>query len=265
MSDGLSEGLKELQESLAGTPDEVPSETAEPEDTQVETVDEAVGDEVAPEPAPPVDDPQGWNPTDRTEPHPDSPLSTEPEADLAVAHEPLPIDHPHASDIGDWPIPDDYEVPEADLDLVGMTQADFEEAVFPPEDNDGYEDGQKTLARVEANLKSAGYATDEPWRTQIASALWGRRTYDSGTVSDVRRRIERAPVAEIIACMPDHGDDVVSRMRAEIKAEMAAEAAAEQEILESESFDSGGRTGMTIVGIASIMAIGLPLLYARRK
>lgn len=265
MSDGLSEGLKELQESLAGTPDEVPSETAEPEDTQVETVDEAVGDEVTPEPAPPVDDPQGWNPTDRTEPHPDSPISTEPEADLAVAHEPLPIDHPHASDIGDWPNPDDYDVPETDLDLVGMTQADFEEAVFPPEDSDGYEDGQKTLARVEANLKSAGYATDEPWRTQIASALWGRRTYDSGTVSDVRRRIERAPVAEIIACMPDHGDDVVSRMRAEIKAEMAAEAAAEQEILESESFDSGGRTGMTIVGIASIMAIGLPLLYARRK
>ena len=93
MSDGLSEGLKELQESLAGTPDEVPSETAEPEDTQVETADEAVGDEVTPEPAPPVDDPQGWNPTDRTEPHPDSPISTEPEADLAVAHEPLSTIH----------------------------------------------------------------------------------------------------------------------------------------------------------------------------
>ena len=121
----------------------------------------------------------------------------------------------------------------------------------------------RRLARVEANLKSAGYATDEPWRTQIAGALWGRRTYDSGDVMDVRRRIERAPVAEIIACMPDLGDDVVSRMRAEIKSEMVAEAAEVEEIRESESFDSGGRTGMTIVGIASIMAIGLPLLFAK--
>lgn len=273
MTDGLSEGLQELQDSLSASagmepeadqPDEVPSESAVPEDAQIETVDAAVGDDTVPEPAPPVDDPQGWNPTDRTEPHPDSPISIEPEADLAVAHEPLPIDHPHASDIGDWPNPEDYELSQPDLDLVGMTQADFEEAVFPPEDHDDHEEGQKTLARVEANLKSAGYATDEPWRTQIAAALWGRRTYDSGDVMDVRRRIERAPVAELIACMPDLGDDVVSRMRAEIKSEMAAEAAEVEEIRASESFDSGGRTGMTIVGIASIMAIGLPLLFARR-
>jgi hypothetical protein len=180
-----------------------------------------------------------------------------------VAHEPLPIDHPHASDIGDWPTPE--ELPEPDLDLAGLSQADFEEAIFPDEDESDHAAGQKTLARVEANLKSAGYATDEPWRTQIAAALWGRRTYEHGSVSDVRRRIERAPVAEIIACMPDHGDDVVTRMRAEIKAEMAAEAAAAEEIRAAESFESGGRTGMTVVAIASVMALGLPLLFARRS
>lgn len=267
MTDGLSEGLQELQDSLSGAddqPDEVPSESAVPEDAQIETADSAVGDDTIPEPAPPVDSPQGWNPTDRTEPLPDSPISIEPEADLAVAHEPLPLDHPHASDIGDWPNPDDFDSHQPDLDLVGMTQADFEEAVFPPEDSKDHEEGQKTLARVEANLKSAGYATDEPWRTQIAAALWGRRTYDSGTVLEVRRRIERAPVAELIACMPDMNDDVVSRMRAEIKSEMAAEAAHAEEIRASESFETGGHAGMAVVGIASVLAIGLPLLFARR-
>lgn len=65
--------------------------------------------------------------------------------------------------------------------------------------------------------------------------------------------------------MPDHGDDVVTRMRAEIKAEMAAEAAAAEEIRAAESFESGGRTGMTVVAIASVMALGLPLLFARRS
>ena len=270
MADGLSEGLQELQDSLSGAtgadnqPDEVPSESAVPEDAQIETADSAVGDDTVPEPAPPVDSPEGWNPTDRTEPLPDSPISIEPEADLAVAHEPLPLDHPHASDIGDWPTPDELEIPEANLDLAGLSQADFEEAIFPPEDKSDHDKGQKTLARVEANLKSAGYATDEPWRTQIAAALWGRRTYDHGDVVDVRRRIERAPVAEVIACMPDHGDDVVSRMRAEVRAELAAEAAQAEEIRASESFETGGHTGMAVVGIASVLAIGLPLLFARR-
>jgi hypothetical protein len=264
MSDGLSQGLQELQESLSGAtdaPDEVPSEDAQPEDAQVETIDSVTDVEPVAEP----DQPEGgWNPTDRTEPSPDSPVDVDPGgAPLAVAHEPLPIDHPHASDIGDWPTPE--ELPEPDLDLAGLSQADFEEAIFPDEDESDHAAGQKTLARVEANLKSAGYATDEPWRTQIAAALWGRRTYEHGSVSDVRRRIERAPVAEIIACMPDHGDDVVTRMRAEIKAEMAAEAAAAEEIRAAESFESGGRTGMTVVAIASVMALGLPLLFARRS
>ena len=270
MSDGLSEGLKELQESLSGAPadlpDEVPSEDAVPEDAQIETVDSVTDVEPVPEPSAPVDEPQGFAPTDRTEPHPDSPVVEDPGAGpLAVAHEPLPIDHPHASDIGDWPTTEQLVVPEADLDLASLTQADFEEEVFPPEDHDGHEDGQRTLARVEANLKSAGYATDEPWRTQIAAALWGRRTYRHGDVAEVRRLIERAPVAEIIACMPDSGDDVVSRMRAEIRTELAAEAAAAEEIRAAESFDSGGRTGMTVVAIASVMALGLPLLFARRS
>lgn len=268
MSDGLSEGLKELQESLSGSTDteEVPSETGEPEDAQIETTDSAVGVATVPEPEAPVDSPQGFSPTDRTEPEPEGPLAIDPEtAPLAVAHEPLPIDHPHAADIEDWPNPEDYDAPEPDLDLAGLSQADFEEAIFPDEDQPDHAAGQKTLARVEANLKSAGYATDEPWRTQIAAALWGRRTYEHGSVSDVRRRIERAPVAEIIACMPDHGDDVVSRMRAEIKAEMAAEAAAAEDIRAAESFDSGGRTGLTVVGIASVVALSLPLLYARNK
>lgn len=264
MSDGLSEGLKELQESLSTSagvdePDEVPSEDSTPEDAQIQTIDSAVGDETIPEPGTP-----GFAPTDRTEPSPDSPVDVDPGGQLAVAHEPLPIDHPHAADIEDWPNPDDYDAPEPDLDLAGLSQADFEEAIFPDEGESDHAAGQKTLARVEANLKSAGYATDEPWRTQIAAALWGRRTYEHGSVSDVRRRIERAPVAEIIACMPDHGDDVVTRMRAEIKAEMAAEAAAAEEIRAAESFDSGGRTGMVVVGIASVMALGLPLLFARR-
>jgi len=266
MSDGLSEGLKELQESLSGSePDEVPDSEPDstPEDAQIETIDSAVGDETVPEPAGPVEEPQGWNPTDRTEPSPD--FDTGHGDQLSAADEPLPIDHPHASDIGDWPDPSDYEIPEPDLDLASLSQADFEEAVFPPEDQPEHEAGRKTLARVEANLTSAGYATDEPWRTAIAAALWGRRTYQHGSISDVRRSIERAPVAEIIACMPDNGDDTVNRMRAEIKAELAAEQAAAEEIRAAEGLDTGGRTGMTVVAAASILALGLPLLYARKK
>ncbi len=261
MSDGLSEGLKELQESLSSSePDEVPSEDSQI-DSQIETIDSAVDETSVPEPEPPVDQPEGWNPTDRTEPSPEFPTA---EDELSAADQPLPIDHPHASDIGDWPNPDEFEVPEPDLDLASLSQADFEEAVFPAEDEDDHEAGQKTLARVQANLTSAGYATDEPWRTQIAAALWGRRTYQHGSVSDVRRSVERAPVAEIIACMPDGGDDTVNRMRAEIRAELAAEQAAELEIMASEGLETGGRTGMAVVGVASFLAIGLPLLFARR-
>jgi hypothetical protein len=278
MTDGLSEGLKDLQDSLSGgteakevedAPNQVPSATGEPENAQIETADSVtdnpVGGEI-PEPAPPVDAPEGWNPTDVSDPHAESPLGMDHEQPLAVAHEPLPFDHPHASDIGDWPTPDEFEKPpEANLDLAGLGQADFEEAIFPPEDDSGHDKGQKTLARVEANLKSAGYATDESWRTQIAAALWGRRTYEHGDVDDVRRRIERAPVAEVIACMPDHGDDVVSRMRAEVRAELAAEAAAAEEIRAAEGVDTGGRTGIAVITVASILAIGFPILFAKRS
>ena len=143
MTDGLSEGLKDLQDSLSGStedaPNQVPSATGEPENAQIETADSVtdnpVGGEI-PEPVPPVDTPEGWNPTDVSDPHAESPLSVDHEQPLAVAHEPLPLDHPHASDIGDWPLPDEFEKPpEANLDLAGLSQADFEEAIVQAHDN----------------------------------------------------------------------------------------------------------------------------------
>jgi hypothetical protein len=54
-------------------------------------------------------------------------------------------------------------------------------------------------------------------------------------------------------------------MRAEVRAELAAEAAAAEEIRAAEGVDTGGRTGIAVITVASILAIGFPILFAKRS
>jgi hypothetical protein len=267
MDDTLSEGLKALQDEMSTadpveapsdeTIDVAPSESGTPENVPIQSLTETVtdgADDVAP-----TD--QSFNPTDRTSPDPESHVSLD---ELTLATTPIPsqvsdqvINEPRESEgrdtgnPGDWPNPDDF-------DLASQPLADFEHLIFPPEGSTGHKEGEQTLSRVVANLMSAGYE-EEPWRIRIAASLWGRRTYGGGPVEDVRKRIERAPVAEIIACVPKTEDDVVDKMRAEAQKELAAEDTA------TYTNQRERVTTMAIVSIASLIALTVPLMVNKRS
>ncbi len=268
MDDTLSEGLKALQDEMSvGDPieapvdgetiDVAPSESGSPENVPIQSITETVtegADDVDPTE-------QSFAPTDRTSPEPESHVSLD---ELTLATTPIPsqasdevINEPREAEGRDTDTPGDWPNP-ADFTLASQPLADFEHSIFPPKGESGHKDGEQTLSRVVANLMSAGYE-EEPWRIRIAASLWGRRTYGGGSIEDVRKRIERAPVAEIIACVPKTEDDVVDKMREEAQKELEAEDTATHIDKREKA------TTMAIISIASIIALTVPLMVNKRS
>ena len=268
MDDTLSEGLKALKDEMSiedpvkspvegDTIDVAPSESGSPEDVPVQSLTETVtegADDVDP-----TD--QSFTPTYRTSPEPESHVSLD---ELTLATTPIPsqasdqvINEPREAEGRDTGNPGDWPDP-AEFSIASLPLADFEHLIFPPKGSPQHKDGEQTLSRVVANLMSAGYE-EEPWRIKIASSLWGRRTYTGGTVEDVRKRIERAPVAEIIACVPKTEDDVVDKIREEAQKELEAEGTATQVDKREKA------TTLAVVGIASIIALAVPLMVNKRS
>ena len=263
MDDTLSEGLKALQDEMSienpveAPVDVSPSESGTPENVPIQSLTETVmegADDVDPTA-------QAFSPQDRTSPEPESHVSLD---ELTLATTPIPsqasdqvTDEPREAEGRDTGIPGDWPNPE-DFSLASRPLADFEHLIFPPQDSPEHKEGEQTLSRVVANLMSAGYE-EEPWRIRIAASLWGRRTYAGGTVEEVRKRIERAPVAEIIACVPKTEDDVVDTMRAEAQKELEAEETFTQ-------VDKREKAAtLAIISIASIIAFAVPLMVNKRS
>jgi len=94
--------------------------------------------------------------------------------------------------------------------VAQMVPAEYENWLFPPMGHPGYHLGQLSLARVIANLSSAGYnsaSMDEdpviyPRKVQIAAATWSQTHYQGSDLAETRQQLTLAPAAEIQALVP---------------------------------------------------------------
>ena len=263
---GLSNELSELRADLISTHAAEDEEGAlvVPEGNEspaAEGPPEAETPTTEPEPGPPSAlDPQDAAIPEVTEGAPDSPVAVpdEPVAHPAQYIPPPPSDLATPTGPEQYPLPSGHEfgfhaehgtVSAATVDVAAMPLADFELWLFPEMGHGGYEPGQRTLARVMANLASAGYYP-EPWQAQVAASLWARKTYKNTDVEMSRKILERAPAAEVQGLMP--------------KTHSAAAEIFAAEEPESKSWNTMDK-GTIVVGGITLVALALPFIIGRKK
>lgn len=254
--DGLSDTLQELRADLISQHAEEGEVQSPPEGNDApatETPPESEAPAQEPEPAPPMD----TDPVDVATPEVTEEAQTEevpvPEEPQALPHQYVPPPPPEMVDgTGPPTFPMRAEntwVTAQSIDVASMPLADFELFLFPEMGHSGYEAGQRTLARVMANLASAGYYP-EPWQAQVAASLWARKTYKNTDVDMTRKILERAPAAEIQGLMPKTHSAAAEMFQAE-----------EPEPSKWQMMDKG----TAVVGGITLLALTIPFLIGRNK
>jgi len=164
---------------------------------------------------------------------------------MAIIEEPV---LPYKESVADY----DFESTnlEADgiVDVASMPLADFEEWLYPPEGEEGYEEGQQTLMRAWANLKAAGYDEDMN-KVRIATALWARKNWGNTDVESTRHIIERIPSALLYVCIPPATSGKTIR-----------QLAGDVPLVEVKEAESDFSSIAPWVGVATIGAILIPIL-----
>ena len=150
--------------------------------------------------------------------------------------------------------------------VAQMLPAEYEAWLFPALGHPGYHQGQLCLARVIANLASAGYNTvslDEdavvfPRKIQIAAATWSQTHYRGEDLEATRQDLTMAPAAEIVNLIPATDlitADLVSSPYPPMTPEMP-------EVITVSKGSSW--TTPLVIGISGISSVVIPILLMRR-
>ena len=140
--------------------------------------------------------------------------------------------------------------------VASMTQKEYERWLFPESNAAGYREGQIALARILANLKSAGYDShtlNMPTElyapcVQIAASLWSRKQFNNGDRASTLDAVEQAPASQI-----------VDFLRA------TAQNFASVETMFAESVDPLPESQMPkiVIGVACAVAVLVPIMLIR--
>ncbi len=113
---------------------------------------------------------------------------------------------------------------EQEMVVASMTQKQYEDWLFPDQEDDDWASGQITLARIMANLKAAGYDANSlnldeqlyPAYVQIGAALWSRQNLINPIRSEVLCQIENAPASQMVATLEATASAVPTELAAEL-------------------------------------------------
>jgi len=150
--------------------------------------------------------------------------------------------------------------------VAQMVPAEYETWLFPAIGHPGYHMGQLCLARVVANLASAGYnATSldiDPVvyarKIQIAAATWSQTHYAGKDLESTRQDLTLAPASEIVSLVPATDvavGDLVSSQFPPLSPE-------EPEMVISSP--PSRIPGMVAVGISGLVSLAIPVYLMRR-
>lgn len=151
--------------------------------------------------------------------------------------------------------------------VAQMVPAEYENWLFPPMGHPGYHLGQLSLARVIANLSSAGYnsaSMDEdpviyPRKVQIAASTWSQTHYQGSDLAETRQQLTLAPAAEIQALVPHtvvSVPDLVSSQYPPLS---------ESESLVVDSSKPASKTPVILnLAATSLAAVAVPIFLMRR-
>jgi hypothetical protein len=150
--------------------------------------------------------------------------------------------------------------------VAQMLPAEYEAWLFPALGHPGYHQGQLCLARVIANLASAGYNTvslDEdavvfPRKIQIAAATWSQTHYRGLDLEATRQDLTMAPAAEIVNLIPAT-DMITTDLVSSPYPPMVPE---QPEVITVSKGNSWATP--VVVGISGISSVVIPILLMRR-
>lgn len=150
--------------------------------------------------------------------------------------------------------------------VAQMLPAEYEAWLFPAIGHPGYHQGQLCLARVIANLASAGYNTvslDEdavvfPRKIQIAAATWSQTHYRGLDLEATRQDLTMAPAAEIVNLIPAT-DMITTDLVSSPYPPMVPE---QPEVITVSKGNSWATP--VVVGISGISSVVIPILLMRR-
>jgi len=150
--------------------------------------------------------------------------------------------------------------------VAQMLPAEYEAWLFPALGHPGYHQGQLCLARVIANLASAGYNTvslDEdavvfPRKIQIAAATWSQTHYRGLDLEATRQDLTMAPAAEIVNLIPAT-DMITTDLVSSPYPPMVPDS---PEVITVSKGNSWATP--VVVGISGISSVVIPILLMRR-
>lgn len=150
--------------------------------------------------------------------------------------------------------------------VAQMVPAEYETWLFPAIGHPGYHMGQLCLARVVANLASAGYnATSldiDPVvyarKIQIAAATWSQTHYAGKDLESTRQDLTLAPASEIVSLVPAT-DVAVSDL---VSSQFPPLSPEEPEMVISSP--PSRLPGMVAVGISGLVSLAIPVYLMRR-
>ena len=150
--------------------------------------------------------------------------------------------------------------------VAQMLPAEYEAWLFPALGHPGYHQGQLCLARVIANLASAGYNTvslDEdavvfPRKIQIAAATWSQTHYRGLDLEATRQDLTMAPAAEIVNLIPAT-DMITTDLVSSPYPPMVPDSPEVITVSKGNSW-----TTPVVVGISGISSVVIPILLMRR-
>jgi len=150
--------------------------------------------------------------------------------------------------------------------VAQMLPAEYEAWLFPALGHPGYHQGQLCLARVIANLASAGYNTvslDEdavvfPRKIQIAAATWSQTHYRGLDLEATRQDLTMAPAAEIVNLIPAT-DMITADLVSSPYPPMVPDS---PEVITVSKGNSWATP--VVVGISGISSVVIPILLMRR-
>lgn len=150
--------------------------------------------------------------------------------------------------------------------VAQMVPAEYETWLFPAMGHPGYHMGQLCLARVVANLASAGYNSVSleidpvvyPRKIQIAAATWSQTHYRGLDLEATRQDLTMAPAAEIVNLIPAT-DMITTDLVSSPYPPMVPDS---PEVITVSKGNSWATP--VVVGISGISSVVIPILLMRR-
>jgi len=150
--------------------------------------------------------------------------------------------------------------------VAQMVPAEYETWLFPAMGHPGYHMGQLCLARVVANLASAGYNSVSleidpvvyPRKIQIAAATWSQTHYAGKDLEATRQDLTLAPASEIVSLVPITDvavNDLVSSQFPPLSVE-------EPEVVIKSP--KSRIPSMVAIGVSSLVSLAIPVYLMRR-